>query len=80
MKIWVLTTEVNAYDQYGEYFVCVFASKPTFHEVKAAVLKDSKYIDKSILDVTCGNLVRNGGGRIDDEDCWYFLREVETSN
>ena len=29
MKIFILTEEYNAYDQYGEYFIAAFKHKPT---------------------------------------------------
>lgn len=29
MKVWVLTSEVNDYDQHGDYFLAVFKNKPS---------------------------------------------------
>jgi len=33
MKIYILTREINAYDQDGEYFVAAFRDKPTSDEL-----------------------------------------------
>lgn len=33
MEVWVLTEEVNDYNQYGEYFLAVFREKPTLEEL-----------------------------------------------
>lgn len=35
MNVWILTTEYNDYDQYGEYFLQAFASKPTPEQLVA---------------------------------------------
>ena len=69
MDVWVLTREVNDYDQHGEYFVAVFGSKPTHEQLTA-------------LDVPKTRLrhVLNGGGRVEFEDEWFHLRShaIET--
>lgn len=63
--VWVLTSELNDYDQEGEYFEAVFAECPTNTQLTA-------------LDVPQEQLehVLKGGGRRAKEDRWYFLREV----
>jgi hypothetical protein len=67
MKVWVLTSEHNDYDQHGEYFHAVFASKPTAEMMnKAGVGSES-----------AAHLLKTGGGRRKSEDSWYWLREVE---
>lgn len=33
ISVWVLTYEVNDYDQYGEYFLAVSKEKPTLEEL-----------------------------------------------
>lgn len=33
MEVWVLTEEVNDYNQYGEYFLAVFKEKPTLEDL-----------------------------------------------
>ena len=76
----VLTSEVNAYDQCGEYFVCLFSSMPSFNELKNTIMSSSFYVDESIIDRVCGNLIRTGGGRLESEDCWFFLREENPKN
>ena len=32
-KVYVLTEEINDYNQHGEYFLCAFKNVPTFKEV-----------------------------------------------
>jgi hypothetical protein len=66
-KLWIVTTEINAYDQEGEYFYSVFTEKPTFQQLKKLIGAD---------DVTIGRLTR-GGGRLGLEHLWYNLHEVE---
>ena len=39
--VWVLTSEVDAHDQFGEYFEEMFTSKPTIHQlIDAGVRED----------------------------------------
>ena len=76
----VLTSEVNDYNQCGEYFVCLFSSMPSFNDLKNVIESSPFYVDKSIIDHVCGNLIRTGGGRIDSEECWFFLREENPRN
>ena len=66
---WIVTREVNEYDQDGEYFVSVFDEKPTFKELKEVLPYES--------DATIGKLTR-GGGRQGSEAEWFFLREIKT--
>lgn len=69
MKVWVLTSEHNDYDQHGEYFITVFKSKPCVVQI-SAILGEQVSID------TCHHIV-NGGGREKVENVWYYLREAE---
>ena len=66
MKVWVLTREENQYDQFGEYFDAVFSTKPSVEQVMTHV--GGKKTAEHVL---------MGGGRMSDEDTWYFLREVD---
>lgn len=65
-KVWVLTQEYNDYDQYGEYFVAVFATKPTAKQLMPHT-GWYEWAHEHLLD----------GGRVEWEDNWYYLREVE---
>jgi hypothetical protein len=67
MKVWVLTKEYNLYDQEGEYFVAVFANKPTTQQLEECSVPYD-YLQH----------VLNGGGRLNIEEEWFYLREVET--
>jgi len=64
--VWIITEEFNQYDQYGEYFVCAFKTKPTVEELVGAGfdLSEAEFLQST------------GGGRIGTEDSWYSLREI----
>lgn len=66
--MWVVTKSVNDYNQYGDYFVCVFQNKPTVEELKASLGVNASYARKLLA----------GGGRINDEAEWYFLTEMQS--
>jgi len=79
-KIYVLTFEVNEYDQYGEYFITAFKNKPTFQELLPWVEENGYYPSDGIsVEHATGELIRNGGGRHKCEHRWLFLNEVELS-
>lgn len=65
-KIWILTAEVNDYNQQGEYFLHAFSEKPTVERLRQ--------LDCWEFAVDFEH-VANGGGRKDEEDVWYYLRE-----
>ena len=62
---YVLTEEYNDYDQYGEYFVAVFATKPTHEQLTRVGVEQHRL--KHVLD---------GGGRQRDECHWFNLQEA----
>lgn len=67
--VWILTSEYNDYDQHGEYFEAVFETKPTKEQL-ADVMDEyphSVYVEHTL----------KGGGRLNNEYCWYNLRERE---
>ena len=66
--VWVLTREINEYDQHGEYFVAVFGSKPP-----PRLLRDNGVPRVALRHVL------NGGGRISDEYEWFYLRATPIS-
>lgn len=74
-SIWVLTKEVNDYEQDGEYFCAIFSRKPTYDELSAELNKDWHSITECIV-----HHVLAGGGRLESEDRWWFLRKVSFSN
>lgn len=67
--MWVVTREINQYDQDGHYLVCVFENKPNFQDLKKVLSDES--------DVTIGKLTR-GGGRQKYEDEWFYLTELKS--
>jgi hypothetical protein len=67
MIMWVITRSVNDYDQYGDYFECVFDHKPSLEEL--IHFFGDKNLAKHVL---------NGGGRRDFEHTWYFLTEMKS--
>ena len=67
---WVLTSEVNEYDQYGEYFEAIWSHKPSLKQIE-------EYLEKENCDKSIASHILNGGGRKDVEDFWYHLKEIE---
>lgn len=74
--VWVLTYEVNDYDQHGEYFLAVYAKKPTIEQIIDATKKSAPHNDVHALLKFCLH-VQAGGGRRGTEHTWFHLREVE---
>ena len=79
MKVWVLTREINEYEQDGEYFVAVFKNKPTAIQLKAYISKNRMHNQLHSLEDVLENLLLTGGGRLSYEDEWFFLREQEAA-
>lgn len=67
-KVWILTREVNEYDQDGEYFVAVFGEKP-HHTLLTANGVPQEHLRH----------VLNGGGHIGVEHEWFHLRDYSVS-
>lgn len=79
MKVWIITSEYNDYDQHGSYFEEAYANKPSYQQVEQ-FLVDRGEVFKGRH---CGDYVEkrvhhllDGGGRIDSEHVWYTLEEV----
>lgn len=68
MKIWILTSEYNDYDQHGEYFINAYKEKPTLD-----VLSKELELDPEFHTGTLEHIL-NGGGRQQVEYVWYYLR------
>lgn len=70
---WVLTREVNDYNQDGEYFVAIFDKKPSISELIDFFNGDmvSGISAKELLKWVIH--VHEGGGRRASEDEWYML-------
>lgn len=66
MEVWVLTREINEYDQHGEYFVSVFGSKPTHEQLTELMAPRNRL-----------RHVLNGGGRRCFENEWFHLRTID---
>ena len=71
MDVWILTREVNEYEQQGEYFVAVFGGKPAHEELTALGVPRNRL-----------RHVLNGGGRVVHENEWFHLSShtVKTPN
>lgn len=67
MTMWVLTRSINQYDQDGDYFERVFATKPTVEELVG---------NNGFFEGYAKYLLDTGGGRIKDENEWYYLKEI----
>lgn len=66
MNIWILTYELNDYDQDGEYFVAAFSEKPHHTQLTSYGVPENRL-----------RHVLNGGGRVGWENKWFYLRGVE---
>jgi hypothetical protein len=67
MNIWILTSELNEYDQYGEYYICAFKEKPSLDIIQRLLNVTSEYATH----------ILEKGGRLDTEYKWYNLREED---
>ena len=80
-NLWILTYEVNDYNQHGEYFRAAWTHKPTKEELAKAIglLNSYRHEDMVAHEATVktvDNLFDKGGGRIDIEQEWYHLFEI----
>lgn len=64
-SVWVLTRDINEYNQDGSYFEKVYAEKPDFVKLTNAGVPQNMV-----------RWVQNGGGRKASEDEWWNLEEV----
>jgi len=67
MEVWVLTREINKYNQEGEYFEKVFFEKPTSKELSEYTRMSKEYCEEFII--------RRKGRRTDHT--WYNLYEFK---
>lgn len=67
MKIFVLTREINQYDQDGAYFVAAFNNKPTREQLLANGVSE-RYVDHTL---------QFGGRSAEMEDEWFNIEQVE---
>jgi len=74
MAICVLTTERDAYDQYGAYFVHAWDHKPDREELET-ILKETRYNGWQAPPALVTHIL-DGGGRQKNEDQWYNLEKV----
>ncbi len=66
ITVWVLTRELNQYDQDGAYFCAVWATKPTAADLRAHGIGPA-----------WSEHVLASGGRIEKENEWFNLQEVQ---
>jgi hypothetical protein len=72
-SIWVLTREINEYDQDGAYFEAAWPEKPTADQLVKHVENWIWGPDSNPVTV----LLEYGGGRQGRENTWYNLFEHE---
>lgn len=75
--VWVLTTEHNDYNQYGAYFLAVFAKKPEIAALAEALKNEVPPNIPTMEAIALIEHIRAGGGRRGTEDKWFNLEEVE---
>jgi hypothetical protein len=72
MRVWILTSEYNDYDQHGEYFLEVYSNTPTVKQLMQGTGYDAEF---------CQWLLNSGGGRENPwskyPDVWYNLNLVD---
>lgn len=75
--VWVLTREINAYEQDGEYFVAVWEKKPSLeqlaHHFGHVQGGQSGNVMKALAFLMH---IEKGGGRQAVEGEWFNLRHV----
>lgn len=72
--VWVLTYELVDFDQESDYFLAVFSPKPTLETLAPFINDLPNHMGRAIAKL---QHILNGGGRMEYEHKWYFLREVE---
>ena len=85
-KVWVVTREINEYNQDGEYFFGVFLAPPSVDELRRLFYTDSyaddiESVDDQLRDAREKFIARLllGGGRVDVEDEWFHLFEYDVA-
>lgn len=64
-SVWVVTSEVNDYNQHGSYLEHVFFTKPTVEDLMNALPINGE----------CAIHILTVGGRKNLENTWYYLTE-----
>jgi hypothetical protein len=72
----ILVREINAYDQEGQYFVAWFHVKPSIEDLRDAIKSDS---DDVLSDSHLHHILA-GGGRLNTEHAWWYLKSIYSSN
>lgn len=73
----ILTREENDYDQSGEYFVAFFEQEPIISDIKHAIKMDT---EDEISDEIASHIISHSGGRINNENTWWYLRPAVSLN
>lgn len=73
MEVWVLTYEVNEYDQHGEYFAAVFKEKPTPEQLFDWIDEEDRY--RTLNKKEYADWIINQGGRFGIEYQWFHLKK-----
>ena len=74
MKLYILVSEINEYDQAGQYFIDAWSHKPSKEELATAILTRGE--PRFSMEDTVQNLLNNGGGRLGVEYEWFYLKEL----
>lgn len=74
-NIYVITYEINQYDQEGEYFYAAFLNEPKLAELSQLFFEKTidELEDEQILFLSH---VKSGGGRKHNEHLWYNMHFV----
>lgn len=75
MKLYILVSEINEYNQGGQYFIDAWNHKPSKKELTTAILTRGK--PEILMENIIQNLLDNGGGRLGVEYEWFYLKELD---
>ena len=76
---WILTTEYNDHDQYGEYFCAVWQNKPKLKQLADyfEYNNPNSSVSNVMAAVSFLEHILSGGGRKNTEHQWYNLTFIE---
>lgn len=77
-NVFVLTREINEYNQEGAYFVAAFAERPSVGAL-AEAMEGFNVPGNLMSAIALLEHIRNGGGRQGSENEWFALGAVELS-
>jgi len=75
--MWILTREINEYDQDGAYFEAAFENEPILFDLAHHFYPSESFDKLSTEQMDFLVHIAKGGGRIEFEHTWYNLFEYQ---